>query len=79
MSNFNNLCLCVTCGTQYDIPFDDKPATCRMCNVYNLLLQYANNHANLVLGASTVCSTFRTILDYSREAPSHAQKPVQTR
>ncbi|KAM0443956.1 hypothetical protein ACHAQK_002703 [Fusarium lateritium] len=32
MSNYNNLCLCVTCGTQYDIPFDNKPPTCRMCN-----------------------------------------------
>ncbi|RGP74751.1 metallo-beta-lactamase family [Fusarium sporotrichioides] len=27
-----DLSLCVTCGTQFDIPFDQRPSTCRMCN-----------------------------------------------
>ncbi|RBR25697.1 uncharacterized protein FIESC28_01660 [Fusarium coffeatum] len=32
MTSSGNLCLCVTCGTQYDIPFVERPSTCRMCN-----------------------------------------------
>lgn len=32
MLHTNDLCVCVTCGTQYDIPYDQRPESCRMCN-----------------------------------------------
>ncbi|QPC60003.1 hypothetical protein HYE67_002234 [Fusarium culmorum] len=32
MATPKNLALCVTCGTQFGIPFDERPSTCRMCN-----------------------------------------------
>ncbi|KAM0306226.1 hypothetical protein ACHAPM_000787 [Fusarium culmorum] len=32
MATPKNLALFVTCGTQFGIPFDERPSTCRMCN-----------------------------------------------
>ncbi|CAI6091872.1 unnamed protein product [Clonostachys chloroleuca] len=31
MAASDHLSICVTCGTQYDIPYDNRPSTCRMC------------------------------------------------
>ncbi|KGQ05210.1 Uncharacterized protein ymaE [Beauveria bassiana D1-5] len=32
MASSSNLCVCVTCGTQFDFPYEERPLTCRMCN-----------------------------------------------
>ncbi|KAJ3498327.1 hypothetical protein NLG97_g1209 [Lecanicillium saksenae] len=32
MTVINNLLVCVTCGTQYGITYEERPATCRMCD-----------------------------------------------
>ncbi|EGX91587.1 metallo-beta-lactamase family protein [Cordyceps militaris CM01] len=32
MTSSSNLCICVTCGTQFGIPYEERPPTCRMCD-----------------------------------------------
>ncbi|OAA70421.1 metallo-beta-lactamase family protein [Cordyceps fumosorosea ARSEF 2679] len=32
MASSSNLCVCVTCGTQFGIPYEERPPTCRMCD-----------------------------------------------
>ncbi len=36
MAATQNLAVCATCGTQFDFTFDERPETCRMCDVSRL-------------------------------------------
>lgn len=75
-----NLLICVTCGTQFDIPFEQAPETCRICDV-----SHRNSHMALILcthrsaGSPPIRTSRRPNLVQLRPIKREAQEPVYSR